>query len=54
MDRDHDDQIDLGDFERGITRLGVMGTTTKEDLKKIFSQMTVGNGVTATVRTFTK
>jgi len=54
MDRDHDDQIDITDFERGLTRLGIIGRMSKEDIKQIFTNLTIGNGVTVTLRSFTK
>ena len=54
MDRDSDGQIDVVDFEKGITRLGLTGTLSNDDIKKIFGKICSANGVNATYRTFSR
>ena len=54
MDLDQDGQINVSDFEKGLTKLGGLATCTKEDVRNLFSKMVTGGGVTANYRSFLK
>lgn len=54
IDRDLDGQIDVLDFEKGLTKLGSFESFERGDVRQIFSKMATGGGVSTNLRAFTK